>query len=220
MIMSTQPALSIRRDDTSDSGAIAAVLDGDRSAFAVLVRRHNQAMFRACRAVLDDDSEAEDAVQVAWTNAYRSLSTFRADSSFRTWITRIAVNEASSRLRRRRRLFAISTEEPMIEEPASPERDAQARELGRLLEQQIDLLPEGMRAVLVLRDIIELDTSETAACLGIGEDNVRVRLHRARQALAQSLATTAIDHAAATVWRFDGERCARVLAHVMAVVLE
>lgn len=103
-----------------------------------------------------------------------------------------------------------------MEEPSSPERDAQASELGRLLEQQIDQLPEGLRTVLVLRDIIELDTAETAACLSINEENVRVRLHRARQALAHSLTSAAIDEAA--VWRFDGERCARVLAHVMAAI--
>ncbi|MEJ7596572.1 MAG: RNA polymerase sigma factor [Kofleriaceae bacterium] len=206
------------RDLATDLGAIAAVLDGDRSAFAALVRRHNQAMFRACRAVLGNDSDAEDAVQVAWINAYRALATFRADATFRTWITRIAVNEASTRLRKRRQLAAVpvAVEDMSMEEPSSPERDAQASELGRLLEQQIDQLPEGLRTVLVLRDIIELDTAETAACLSINEENVRVRLHRARQALAHSLTSAAIDEAA--VWRFDGERCARVLAHVMAAI--
>ncbi|MBA3819570.1 MAG: RNA polymerase sigma factor [Deltaproteobacteria bacterium] len=213
--MSSQPAPSVVPDPSSDLDAITAVLAGHRQGFAVLVRRHNQAMFRACRAVLGNDTDAEDAVQVAWINAYRALATFRAESTFRTWVTRIAVNEASSRLRHRRRLSAIPIEETTMEQVSSPERDVQTSELSRLLEQQIDLLPEGMRTVLVLRDIIELDTAETAACLGIGEENVRVRLHRARQTLASSLLPMVIDHTAAPVWRFDGERCARVLAHVM-----
>ncbi|MDQ3366821.1 MAG: RNA polymerase sigma factor [Myxococcota bacterium] len=214
--MSPQSEPSVVPDASSDLDAITAVLSGDRQGFAVLVRRHNQAMFRACRAVLGNDTDAEDAVQVAWINAYRALATFRAEATFRTWVTRIAVNEASSRLRHRRRLSAVPTEEMTMEPVSTPERDVQTSELSRLLEQQIDLLPEGMRAVLVLRDVIELDTAETAACLGIGEENVRVRLHRARQTLASSLLPMVIDHAVSAVWRFDGERCARVLAHVMA----
>lgn len=218
MSMTTQTA-STPREDGSDLDAVRAVLDGDRGSFAVLVRRHNQAMFRACRAVLSHDSDAEDAVQTAWINAYRALSTFRADSTFRTWVVRIAVNEASHRLRQRRRLAPVPVEEITMANNASPEADLQTTELGRLLEHQIDQLPEGLRAVLVLRDVIELDTAETAKCLGIGEDNVRVRLHRARQSLAASLSALATEHAALDVWRFDGERCARVLAHVMREIM-
>ena len=95
-----------------------------------------------------------------------------------------------------------------------PERAAFDGELGRLLERKIDALPDGMRAVLVLRDVIELDTAETAACLDIGPEAVRVRLHRARHALAESLSDTLAEN----VWRFDGDRCARVLGRVMAAI--
>lgn len=108
-----------------------------------------------------------------------------------------------------------------MDESTGPENAAMAEELGRLLEREIDALPEGMRAVLVLRDVIELDTSETAACLGIEEENVRVRLHRARLAVAARLAQTCGEIAGAAapnVWRFDGDRCARVLEHVMAKI--
>lgn len=216
--MTTRQAATTLRVDASDLDAISATLGGDPGAFALLVRRHNQAMFRACRAVLRDDSDAEDAVQVAWINAYRALATFRAESTFRTWVVRIAVNEATHRLRQRRRLSPVPMEDITMADAASPEADLQTSELGRLLEHQIDRLPEGLRAVLVLRDVIELDTAETARCLGIGEDNVRVRLHRARQALATSLSPMVADHAVTEVWRFDGERCARVLAHVMQAI--
>ncbi len=204
--------------ELTDTEAIAAVLGGDRSSFAVLVRRHNQTMFRACRAVLRNDHDAEDAVQVAWINAYRALAGFRADASFRTWITRIAVNEAASRLRNQKRFSEVSIEEVTMDESIGPERAAMTEELGRLLEREIDALPEGMRAVLVLRDVIELDTAETAECLGIAEENVRVRLHRARQTIAEHMSETTGELAgvaAPNVWRFDGARCARVLAHVM-----
>jgi RNA polymerase sigma-70 factor, ECF subfamily len=197
----------------SDADVIAAVLGGDPERFATLVRRHNQTLFRACRAVLRDDADAEDAVQAAWLSVYRALPSFRGDAAFRTWATRIAVNEASARLRRRRRLAVVPLGEALTEVP-DPERAAFSSELGRLLERKIDALPDGLRAVLVLRDVIELDTAETAACLGIREEAVRVRLHRARHALADSLSERLTD----MVWRFAGARCARTLERVMAAI--
>lgn len=201
----------------SDLEVIAAVLAGDRASFAVLVRRHNQTMFRACRAVLRNDEDAEDAVQTAWINVFRALGSFRADAAFRSWATRIAVNEASSRLRMHRRFSEVPMEEVVMDDSAGPDHAVFTQQLGRLLEQAIDALPEGMRAVIVLRDVIELDTAETAACLGIEMENVRVRLHRARQTLSHRLAESPSEAVAMPdVWRFDGERCARVLAHVMA----
>ncbi|HEU0031439.1 MAG TPA: RNA polymerase sigma factor [Kofleriaceae bacterium] len=206
---------------TSDADVIAAVLRGDRAQFAVLVQRHNQTMYRACRAILRDDQDAEDAVQVAWINAFRSLASFRADASFRTWATRIAVNEATTRLRSRRRLAALPMQEQTVDPAADPEHDAFASQLGELLEREIDALPEGLRTVLVMRDVIELDTAETADCLGIEEQNVRVRLHRARHALAERLTQTMHEFAglsAPKLWRFDGERCARTVARVMAEI--
>lgn len=223
MVMPSHIAEQIRTHDLSDAEAIAAVLAGDRSCFAVLVRRHNQTMFRACRAVLRNDQDAEDAVQTAWISIYRALSGFRSDAAFRSWATRIAVNEASSRLRNHRRFSQVPMQETTMDDSAGPDHTAFTRELGRLLEREIDALPEGMRTVLVLRDVIELDTNETAACLGIEAENVRVRLHRARQALSARLAESSSElagGAAAEVWRFDGDRCARVLAHVMRKIEE
>ena len=217
--MTAQHAIPPPAPDPSDAEVIADVLAGDRGRYAVLVRRHNQRVFRACRAVLRNDQEAEDAVQVAWLNAYRALATFRADASFRTWITRIAINEATSRLRQQRRLSAVSEmEQPTMNDSDSPERQLFTKELARMLEREIDALPEGLRSVLVLRDVIELDTAETAGCLGIQDENVRVRLHRARQALAARLSSSADElfgSAMPELWRFDGERCARLLDRVM-----
>ncbi|MBL9014173.1 MAG: sigma-70 family RNA polymerase sigma factor [Myxococcales bacterium] len=196
--------------DGSDAEVIADVLAGDRRRFAVLVQRHNQTLFRTCRAVLRDDHDAEDAVQSAWLSAFRALDRFRADSSFRTWVTRIAVNEATTRLRQRQKLTPVSDEIPM-QPVESPVHHTAMKELAARLERELDELPEGLRTVLVLRDVVELDTAETAAALGIEEENVRVRLHRARQALALALPE---------VWRFEGERCARLTERVMRAILE
>lgn len=217
MTTHTTAAPTPAHEQASDSDVVATVLAGDRAAFAVLVRRHNQRMFRACRAVLRDDTDAEDAVQAAWVNVYRNLAGFRGEARFSTWVTRIAVHEASSRLRARRRLVAVPEESAPMSDPHTPEDDAVTGELGRLLERQVDELPEGMRAVLVLRDVLELDTAETAACLGIGEEAVRVRLFRARHALARQM-TGLVEQGGPALWRFDGERCARMTANVMAAI--
>ncbi|MDQ3340866.1 MAG: RNA polymerase sigma factor [Myxococcota bacterium] len=197
--------------DASDAEVIAEILVGAHAQFAVLVRRHNQPVYRACRAVLRNDQDAEDAVQAAWLNAFRALQNFRSESSFRTWITRIAINEATTRLRKR---HLVPTEELAMPDSQSPERELVTKELSLRLEREIDALPEGLRSVLVLRDVIELDTKETASCLGIEDENVRVRLHRARQALAQRLAEP-MEALLPEVWRFDGDRCANMLARVM-----
>lgn len=213
--MTAEPIPS-QTDPPSDLEIARAVQGGDTARFAVLVRRHNQALFRACRAILGDDAEAEDAVQTAWVNAYRALAGFRGDAAFKTWVTRIAVHEASARLRRRARLVPLE-EVSMKTSTASPERDAFSEELGRLLERELDALPEGLRTVVVLRDLLELDTAETARALSISEEAVRVRLHRGRHALARSM-DALVERGAATVWRFDGDRCNRIVAAVMAAI--
>jgi RNA polymerase sigma-70 factor, ECF subfamily len=204
--------------DPPDAELISEVLAGHLDRFAVLVRRYNQRVFRTCRAVLRDDQEAEDAVQAAWLSAYRALASFRADASFRTWLTRIAVNEAATRLRRQRKLAEIPAQEMSMSTGDSPEKDLYTKELAHLLEREIDALPEGLRSVLVLRDLVELDTAETAECLGIEEENVRVRLHRARQTLAQRASGELADAAMPEVWRFDGDRCSRMLERVMVAI--
>jgi RNA polymerase sigma-70 factor (ECF subfamily) len=197
---------------TTDADLVRATLAGDRAKFEVLVRRHNQRLYRACRAVLGDDAEAEDAVQAAWIAGFRHLATFRGDAAFGTWMTRIAVHEASARLKKKRPFVAV--EEVEVRDPQDPEEDAIAEEIGRVLEREVDTLPAGMRAVLVLRDVLELDTAETAAALGITDEAVRVRLHRARSALASSL----LAHGVPQLWRFDGARCDRITANVMNAI--
>ncbi len=195
-----------------DVDVIARVLGGDREAFAILVRRHNQRLYRACRAVLRDDTEAEDAVQAAWIKAYRHLASFRGDASFTTWLTRIAVREATDR-KRRHAPSLVALEEVVVPFEQNQERATFSAELARLFERRLDELPDGLRSVLLLRDVLELDTAETADCLGIREEAVRVRLHRARQAMS-NLGDTAL----ADAWKFDGQRCDRMVAAVMDAI--
>jgi RNA polymerase sigma-70 factor (ECF subfamily) len=207
----TQP-LSLAELDDRD--VITRVLTGDRAAFEILVRRHNQRMFRAARAITRSDADAEDVLQQAWFSVYKNLAQLRGNASFPAWATRIAVNEA----------IALTRKRPVIAEvvdaagEAAPDADVARAQLGALLEHCLANIPQGHREVMVLRDILELDTAETAACLGLTEEAVRVRLHRARAAIAAALTEQLADHAR-EIYRFDGERCDRVTAHVMRHVL-
>ena len=202
-----------------DDRIIARVLAGEKALYALLVRRYNQRLFRTVRAILRQDELAEDVVQQAYVVAYQNLAGFRGESSFATWLTRIAVNEALGRLRQGRRfphMALIDDGDPSLPTtPRTPEDDAAGRELRRLLEEHIDALPDAYRVVFVMREVDELDTAETAACLGLTEEAVRVRLHRARQALQQSLAAV-IGTSLGETFRFDGERCDRIVAAVLA----
>lgn len=218
--MSSPVALPPREDVRSDPELIERVLAGERLLFAVLVQRHNQRLFRVARAILRDDAETEDVVQQAHVTAFRQLAQFRGESSYATWLTRIAVNDAYGRLRRHRRRSAIPLDEaggdPAMSRAVTPEDDAYHHQLGQLLERSIDELPDILRVVFVMREVEELGTSETASMLGLSETAVRVRLHRARATLQASL-TRALATAPET-FRFDGARCDRITRGVLAAI--
>ena len=197
-------------ENLSDQDLVARIRDGHRADFETLVRRHNQRLYRAARAITRHDEDAEDVLQQAWLSVYRHLGQFRGDAAFSTWATRIAVNEALAFARRRPQLAEVGD----TPDTRTPERAVDRAELGKLLEQCMDTIPQGSREVLVLRDVLEMNTAETAASLGISEEAVRVRLHRARAAVAAAVTDQIGD-----VYRFLGARCDRITARVMAVIL-
>lgn len=196
--------------ELEDRDIIARVVAGDHAAFEVLVRRYNQRLYRAARAITRSDADAEDVLQQAWLGVFRNLSQFRGDAAFATWATRIAVHEA----------IALTRKRPVIADvvdaasDVAPDADLARARIGALLETCLANIPQGNREVMVLRDVLELDTAETAACLGLSEEAVRVRLHRARAAIAAALTEQLADHAR-EIYQFDGARCDRVTAHVM-----
>lgn len=194
----------------SDAEIVTRVAAGERALFETLVRRHNQRMYRAARAVTRSDADAEDVLQQAWLNVFRNLGRFRGDAAFATWATRIAVNEAIA-VTRKRPIVAEVTDMPS---ELTPEIQLDRAQLGALLERCLATIPQGNREVMVLRDVLEMDTAETAACLGLSEEAVRVRLHRGRAAVAAVLTSTMGD-----VYHFDGERCDRITAYVLRHVL-
>jgi RNA polymerase sigma-70 factor, ECF subfamily len=202
----------------TDEAVVSAVLDGRVALFEILMRRYNQRLYRVARGIVRDADEAEDVVQEAYLNAYAHLDQFEHRARFSTWLTKIAVYEALSRVRRRGRfptesedddMTAITTTDP------DPERQAQASELRAILEGAIDALPAAYRSVFVMREVEQLSTAETAECLDVSEDAIKMRLHRARAMLRDDLMER-VGATAPELLRFDGARCDRIVRNVMA----
>jgi RNA polymerase sigma-70 factor (ECF subfamily) len=211
-----------RWDALSDEQVVALVLEGQTALFEVLMRRHNERIYRAARAIVRDEREAEDVMQQAYVNAYTHLRQFDGRAQFSTWLTRIAVNEAIARAKRRGRYQSLDEETPGAAESSmptphqlDPERQAFTRELSTLLEAAVDTLPDGHREVFVLRDVEGLSTAEAAESLGVSADVVKTRLSRARAALRRQLFERA-GMAASNTFTFQRPRCDRVVAAVMA----
>jgi len=200
----------------TDEDIVARVLGGETALFELLMRRHNQRLYRVARGIVGDDAEAEDVTQEAYVRAFQHLGQFAGRARFSTWLTRIAVHEASARRRRRGRHIDVEESMPaLISTAAGPEQRAADQELGRAIEAAMDALPAVYGAVFMLREVEGLSTAETAACLEINEETVKTRLHRAR-ALLRNHITARIGAAARESFQFAGARCDRTVAAVMA----
>lgn len=210
-----------------DHALVALVRNGEREAFRHIMQRCNQRLFRVARAVIGEDSEAEDVLQESYMRAYHKLDSFRGDSTLLTWLTTIVLNEARGRLRKRRTMVGLEQVDAasddthqIIQFPSKfgsedPAASAARAEIRHLLEHAIDQLPPAFRIVYMMREVEECSAEETATQLGIKAETVKTRLHRARRllraALRDRLATTMVE-----AFPFMGERCARVTDAVMA----
>ncbi len=216
------------RDATelSDPELVELALAGDEVAVRTLVRRHNRRLFRVARGVVRDDAEAEDVVQEAYVRAFTNLSSFRGEAGIATWLTRIALNEALGRLRRRRpradvaEIENVGPDDPRIvafpaPAPANPEVEAGRAQVRGLLERLIDGLPPFLRLVVILRDVEGMNTEETAVHLGIRPETVKTRLHRGRR-LLRAAVIERLAGGFGELYPFDGARCAGMAERVLA----
>ena len=190
------------------------------------MRRHNRLLFRTARSILKDDAETEDALQEAYLRAWSALGSFRAEAKLSTWLVRIVINEALGRLRRRGAVVipmdtaldseAMQAETWMEDNPDErPDRVAMRGEMRRLMETRIDLLPDAFRSVFMLRAVEEMSVEEVAAALELPEATVRTRYFRARGLMREGLSRE-VDVALGDAFSFDGSRCDRIVAAVLA----
>jgi len=207
-------------DRLSDTELVDRARARDELAVRAITKRYNRRLFRLARSILRDDAEAEDVVQESYVRAFTGLDLFRGDASFGTWITRIAVNEALGRLRRRRPTIDWETYSEnrttaqVIDFPASavsndPERMMAQSEVRAVLERAIDELPDAFRAVFVARIVEGLTIEETADLFGLKPETVKTRLHRARALLRDAL-DKQMGPMLTSTFPFDGARCDRM----------
>jgi len=209
----------------SDEDVVRRVRQGETALFEVLMRRYNQRIYRVVRAILKDDAETEDVMQQAYFNAYRHLVQFAGQARFSTWLTKIAVYEALHRARKEpppASLDEAASEGTTIMDTLrsnapDPEQALLANETAGLLEAAVTALPETFRHVFMLRDVEGLSTLETAECLGLNEDTVRTRLHRARRQMRRHLSSQ-MGSATQAAFVLHARRCDRVVANVLAAI--
>jgi RNA polymerase sigma-70 factor, ECF subfamily len=174
----------------TDEQTVSRILAGEIQQFEVLMRRYNQRLYRAARAILGNDADAEDAVQQAFVNAFRQLGHFEGRAQLSTWLTRIVVYEALSKRRRLRTRSSERLDGGVHElgcRDVDPERHTYGTELGVLLKAAVEALPASYRSVFVLREVDGLTTAETADRLGLTASATKTRLHRAKGLLQQAL---------------------------------
>lgn len=220
-------------DVLGDTALALQVAKGNLAAFETVMRQCNRKLFRIARGVLRDDAEAEESLQEAYLIAYTQISTFRGEARLSTWLSRIVINEALGRLRKRRRhrvVIPFAQEDQKIEHDydekeraladesmASPDRETLRAELRGILERKIDDLPVAFRTVFIMREVEEMTVEETAQCLSIPDATVRSRLFRAKGLLRESLARE-MDFATLDVFGFAGKRCDRIVASVLSTL--
>lgn len=221
-VVSIEGAAPVRAG--GDHELLARMRTGDADAFALLMRCNNQRLYRLARGILNDEGEAEEAVQEGYLRAFTHLDSFKGEASLATWLARIVVNEALGRRRRQRPSVDVADLEHLPADgdsalaaptATSPEQIAARREIRRTIERAVDALPDPFRFVFVMRAVEQLSTRETARCLGIPEETVKTRLHRANKALREALS----DEFAA-IWDdafpFAGARCDLIVARTLA----
>ncbi|MHA6641435.1 RNA polymerase sigma factor [Mesorhizobium sp. A623] len=209
-----------------DAELVRRALARDGGAFRAIMKAHNQRLYRLARGVVRNDSEAEDIVQEGYVKAFTHLGSFRGDSTLSTWLSRIVINEALGRLRKKRRAVEVSmSDDPVLQAKIirfplnantnDPERTMAQRQILQIVERATDGLPDLYRTVFVARVIEGLSIDETADLLGIKPETVKTRLHRARKLIRRCL-DEQIGPVMLDAFPFAGKRCERLTVAVLA----
>lgn len=210
---------------SQDALLVRGAMDRNEAAIRAIMQQNNRRLFRVARGILRNDAEAEDVVQETYVRAFTHLESFRGESSFATWLTRIAMNEALGRARRQRPHVELSDlksgvleaqiiQFPQSSNPSDPEKTMAQREIQNVVERAVDELPEAFRVVFITRVIEGMSVEETAELLQLKSETVKTRLHRARTLLRKNVERQ-IGPVVMEAFPFAGRRCERLTQTVL-----
>lgn len=205
-----------------DELIIDSVLSGKKDDYELIMRRYNERLYRIGISILKDDIEVEDVMQETYIKAYNQLNNFKRQSKFSTWITRIMINESLAKLKRKKKFERYSEieEEHFHGVPQhayaanneTPEKQFLQKEMNTLLTSAIRSLPQKYQTVFMMREIEMMTVQETAECLNITSENVKVRLHRAKELLKTNLKTISPRQ---EFFSFEQPRCDKIVDSVL-----
>lgn len=205
--------------DLTDDLIISRILLGKREYYEILVRRYNSLFYKTARGILSKEEDIEDVMQEAYIRGFEKLHQFRKEARFSTWLGRILINCALQHLNKLKKNHHVSIEaletaeiDNLKEENSIPDNPEVSDNLKKALESAIGHLPSKYRVVFILREIEEVSVADTASMLEITEDNVKIRLHRAKNMLKDMLRTKADS---LDIFAFHASRCALIAARVM-----
>jgi len=209
---------TIAEPGLSDEAAVRKILQGEKNAYEVIMRRYNQRLFRIARTYIRDEDEIEDVVQEAYIKAYEQIHCFEFRSRFSTWLIRILINEALARAKRQKRFTPLPPEgqaeavRALIPNEDTPMERLMTAELKEILEKAVDDLPEKYRLVYMMREIEGMSVAETSESLAITQTNVKVRCNRAKEMLRDTISGF---YQSGEVFQFNLVRCDRIVKRVL-----
>lgn len=210
----------------SENALVRAAQARQPEAIRTIIECYNQRLYRLARAIVRNDADAEEVLQEAYMRAFSGIGSFRGEATLATWLSRITINEALGRLRRKRRKERFDAEFagqdraqiipfPSMSSSDDPERSMAQRQILQIVEQASDNLPEVYRVVFVARVIEGLSIEETAKILDLLPATIKTRLHRARALIRQDLEAQ-IGPLLLEAFPFAGRRCERLTDAVLA----
>lgn len=205
----------------TETEVIQRILGGEKQLYEILVRRNNQKLYRAIRSYLKDEAEIEDIMQNSYIKAFTKLYQFKLESTFSTWLIRIAINESLARIKEKGKVLYMdqhseSTRNLILEIPDNEQLNPHAKmirnESKQILEKAIDQLDPKYRTVYILREVEEMSMKEIAEAMDLTVSNVKVRLYRAKEMIKDRLYEISNDR---NVFEFGFSRCDRITENVM-----
>jgi RNA polymerase sigma factor (sigma-70 family) len=203
------------KDQLSDEEVVGRIMAGEQRLYEVIMRRYNARLYRIGMSIVNNDTEVEDLMQVAYIKAYENLHKFEGRSGFGTWLTRILINECLYQVKKNKRYMKVelNSEAPLHGNEHGPANKLLNKELAGMLEDALVQIPEKYRMVFVMREMENMSTAETMDTLNLSEANVKVRLNRAKAMLRDSLSGYYKDDA---IYSFHLTRCDRIVNSVLS----